>query len=100
MTIQTLTLASHDEGRVRYELDYDDLTMTAVALRCLSRASKDARAWLVREADGETLTLRSAGRLDSARALPQDEAGRLPVVIDRQGRLRGGCAVVYAYPGE
>jgi hypothetical protein len=69
MATQTIALARFAQELVRYEVDYDDVTLLVTALRCINNsdqgpapAPSSGRVWLINDTSGTFRRARSATR--------------------------------------
>ena len=87
--IVTRILASYDSKRVRFEMDYDDVTLRVSALRCVNGSTQDAYGELVRDADQVRRGRVFAAGTTVDLAIPQSPPAARFVVTMRDGHLSG-----------
>jgi hypothetical protein len=107
MATQTITEASFANGLVRYEVDYDDVSLLVTALRCINNHDKasSGRVWLVNDpsrafppgsgTDPTKARITQAGVTESV-SVPTNQASRLQLIVT----LRRGSPTVSNLDGE
>jgi hypothetical protein len=97
MATRTLTMARFDGDRVRYEVDYDDVSMLVTALRCANGSAKasSGRVWLVDDPtrdfpqgsfEDRTLARITPAGVTESQAVPTNQSRRLGLIVaDRRG---------------
>jgi hypothetical protein len=102
MATQTIALARFAQELVRYEVDYDDVTLLVTALRCINNsdqgptaAPSSGRVWLINDttrdfpqgsfSDPTKARVTAAGVTETA-PVSQTQARRMQlIVVDRHG---------------
>ena len=82
-------LATYDSKRVRFEMDYDDVTFRVSALRCVNGTAQDAYGELVRNVDQVRRGRVFAAGTTVELAIPQSPPAARFVVLIRDGHPSG-----------
>jgi hypothetical protein len=88
MATITKRLAGHNQESVLLELDYDDVTMLATALRCINTTAHNASCSAFRVSDGANIDHTFAPGTVSF-TLPTGIAARITLSILPSGKLDG-----------
>jgi hypothetical protein len=95
----TKQIGGFDNGpgdTVRFEYDYDDVTLRLILLRASDDAAQNARVWIQRTSDGLLVDQVVVPGQTATRTLPTTGPNRVFVTIDARGRSSitgwiGGC---------
>lgn len=91
MALVTKTLAViSDEGiNAVVELDYDDVALTLVTVRCINPTARALVVSGVATSTGRSFSRTFAAGQTTEQAIPQQQAQKLDITINPQGRLGG-----------
>jgi hypothetical protein len=76
-------------ANIRFEIDYDDVLLRLLAVRCVNDSDHTCRASLTQIANGRTYTRDFAPHTTQSLSIPTNVAGRINVTIDARGRVDG-----------
>jgi hypothetical protein len=91
MAIATKNLAIlFDNGSTAtVELDYDDVALTLVTVRCINQTARAVVVSGVATATGRSFSRTFAAFQTNTQSIPQNQANKLDITIDARGRLDG-----------
>lgn len=86
MATVTKNLAIFDGGNVIFELDYDDVVLRLLAIRCINGSNQPAFGRATALANGRTYSRTFDANQTTEQAIPTNAANRLDITIDARGR--------------
>ncbi len=89
MATVTKNLAVFDGGNVIFELDYDDVALRLLVVRCINGTAQPDFGRATSTANGRTYSRTFAANATTEQAIPTNSQNRLDITIDARGRVDG-----------
>lgn len=90
MATVTIELGSFDERRVLLQVDYDDILLRLLVVRCINNTNFPARGTATAVPQpNRTYTATFPANQTTELNIPQNAANRLDITIDSRGRVDG-----------
>lgn len=97
MATVTKNLAVFDGGNVIFELDYDNVALRLLSIRCVNNSNQPAFGKATALANGRTYSRTFAANTTTEQAIPTNPQNRLDITVDARGRV-GGVDYSLAWP--